>query len=141
MTYAVGDTVRVSVGAYVGCYGEVVDVNMRGLLPNRVKVEDPVDPGLLWYDDHELEPATKGPSGDAVHRPGHYTWLPNGVEVIDLTEHLPFNRGNAVKYLARAGRKGSGAEVEDLKKAVWYIQREIARVQASAPNSAEGVGF
>ncbi|MGW2919503.1 DUF3310 domain-containing protein [Streptomyces angustmyceticus] len=69
----------------------------------------------------EIEPA--------VDHPSHYTWLPNGLEVIDLTEHLNFNRGNAVKYIARAGRKSKLAEVEDLKKARWYVEREIQRIE------------
>lgn len=65
---------------------------------------------------------------DAVNHPAHYTWLPNGVEVIDITQHLNFCRGNAVKYICRAGRKGE-SELEDLEKARWYIEREIARVR------------
>ena len=58
--------------------------------------------------------------------PRHYTRFP--VEVIDLTEHLSFNRGNAVKYLARAGAKPGADELTDLQKAAWYVAREIARV-------------
>ncbi|MFF8367870.1 DUF3310 domain-containing protein [Streptomyces lydicus] len=65
----------------------------------------------------------------AVDRPAHYTWLPNGLEVIDLTENMSFNRGNAVKYIARAGRKSAGTELEDLKKARWYVEREIQRIE------------
>lgn len=62
---------------------------------------------------------------DAVNHPSHYTF--GGVEVIDAIEawQLGFHLGNAVKYIARAGRKGS--RLEDLKKARWYIEREIAR--------------
>lgn len=56
--------------------------------------------------------------------PDYYRRFP--VEVIDLTEHLSFNLGNAVKYAARAGFKDDA--VQDLEKAVWYIQREIARL-------------
>lgn len=58
--------------------------------------------------------------------PAHYRQFP--IEVIDLTEHLSFNRGNAVKYLARAGSKPGADELTDLKKAAWYVDREIARV-------------
>jgi hypothetical protein len=50
------------------------------------------------------------------------------VEVIDITEHMSFNRGNAVKYLCRAGLKDPLTELEDLEKAAWYIQREIKRL-------------
>ena len=62
---------------------------------------------------------------DPVNHPSHYTWLPNGLEVIDVTEHMNFNMGNAVKYLLRADHKGK--PMEDLEKARWYIDREINR--------------
>ena len=66
---------------------------------------------------------------DPVHRPAHYTWLPNGIEVIDITENFNFTLGNALKYIMRAGRKGDGvAQIEDLQKARWYIDREIHRL-------------
>lgn len=65
---------------------------------------------------------------DPVSHPKHYTSY-KGIEVIQLTEQMNFNRGNAVKYIARAGLKNPDSEVEDLKKAVWYIQREIERIQ------------
>lgn len=64
---------------------------------------------------------------DSVNHPSHYTAF--GIEVIDLTEHLSFCRGNAIKYLARAGLKNPATELEDLKKARWYIDREIARTE------------
>lgn len=62
---------------------------------------------------------------DAIN-PSHYTGHPSGIECIQVTEHMNFNRGNAVKYIWRCGEKGD--PVEDLKKAVWYLQREIARI-------------
>lgn len=63
--------------------------------------------------------------GDMVNHPPHYTSHPSGVECIQITEHMNFCLGNAVKYIWRADLKGSG--VEDLRKAAWYIEREIAR--------------
>ena len=68
---------------------------------------------------------------DAVSHPSHYAegWS-NGAEVIDIAENLNFNRGNAVKYLARAGRKDPLRTVEDLKKARWYIDRELKRLES-----------
>lgn len=66
---------------------------------------------------------------DNVNHPPHYA-MSNGAEVIDITENLNFNRGNAVKYIARAGRKAYSEELEDLAKARWYIEREILRVQS-----------
>jgi len=66
---------------------------------------------------------------DPVNHPTHYAegWS-NGAEVIDITEHMNFCRGNAVKYLARAGVKSKTTELEDLRKAAWYVQREIERL-------------
>jgi hypothetical protein len=64
---------------------------------------------------------------DMIAHPPHYTQF-KGLEVIDLTEQLNFNRGNAVKYICRAGLKDPKTEVEDLKKAAWYIEREIQRI-------------
>lgn len=67
---------------------------------------------------------------DSVNNPKHYTSHPSGVECIEITEHLNFNIGNAIKYLWRASLKG--AEVEDLRKARWYVEREIKRVTKQA---------
>lgn len=61
-----------------------------------------------------------------VNQPEHYTSHPSGVECITITEHMNFNLGNAIKYLWRAGLKGK--QKQDLLKAQWYIQREIARL-------------
>ena len=67
---------------------------------------------------------------DPVNHPAHYT--DGKIEVIDFIEDkgLNFHRGNAVKYIARAGKKDKNKEIEDLKKAVWYINREIKRLEA-----------
>jgi len=65
---------------------------------------------------------------DAVNHPSHYTSHPSGVECIQVTEHLNFCIGNAIKYLWRAGLKDGNSDIQDLKKAVWYIEREIARL-------------
>lgn len=64
---------------------------------------------------------------DPVNHPAHYTAHPSGIECIQVTEHLNFCVGNAIKYLWRAGLKGPDA-VEDLRKARWYIDREIKRL-------------
>lgn len=62
---------------------------------------------------------------DPINNPKHYTSHPSGVECIQVTEHMSFNLGNAIKYLWRADEKG--APLEDLKKAAWYINREIQK--------------
>lgn len=66
---------------------------------------------------------------DPVNRPKHYTEHPSGVECIAITEHMSFNLGNAIKYIWRADLKGK--QIEDLKKAVWYIEREIKRLSTN----------
>lgn len=68
---------------------------------------------------------------DPVNRPKHYTQFP--VEVIDLIEWLNFNRGAAVKYICRAGLKNKDTELEDLRKAEWFIRREIQRITNHEP--------
>jgi len=73
--------------------------------------------------------SNKSPSGDSVDHPAHYTAY-SGLEVIQLVEQMNFNRGNAVKYIARAGLKSKETEIEDLKKAVWYVNREIRRLES-----------
>lgn len=65
-------------------------------------------------------------SNNSVDHPKHYVGVPN-VECIDVVENFNFNKGNAIKYIWRAGHKGE--ELEDLQKAVWYIQREIKRLE------------
>lgn len=66
---------------------------------------------------------------DVVNHPPHYTSDPSGVECIQITRHRNFNIGNAIKYLWRAGLKGSDSkQLEDLRKAVWYINDEIERL-------------
>lgn len=64
---------------------------------------------------------------DNVNHPSHYTWLKElcGIEVLDITRHLDFNTGNAVKYLLRAGRKDPKKTIEDLEKAIFYINDKI----------------
>ena len=65
---------------------------------------------------------------DVVNHPSHFTSHPSGVECIVVTEHFNFNIGNAVKYLWRSGLK-SESPIEDLKKAAWYVNREISRLE------------
>lgn len=79
-------------------------------------------------------------ANDEVNHPVHYTAYV-GIEVIQLTEQMNFNRGNAVKYIARAGLKSYDTEIQDLEKAAWYIQREIERVfnKRARDDSAEAL--
>lgn len=69
------------------------------------------------------------PAPDPVNHPAHYVSHPSGIECITVAEHMNFNRGNALKYLWRAGSKGDSAtEIQDLMKARWYIDRELDRL-------------
>ena len=62
---------------------------------------------------------------DLVNHPPHYKSHPSGIECIQVTEHMNFCLGNAVKYIWRADLKGDS--IQDLEKAAWYLDREIER--------------
>lgn len=72
---------------------------------------------------------------DSVNHPKHYTSHPSKVECIEITEHYNFCIGNAIKYLWRCGLKDEALtdpklkQIEDLKKAIWYINREISNLE------------
>jgi hypothetical protein len=61
---------------------------------------------------------------DQVNHPKHYTSHPSGVECIEITRHMGYNLGNAMKYIWRCDLKRDA--IEDLKKAIWYLQDELA---------------
>lgn len=77
--------------------------------------------------------AVHEPAHSTVDHPNHYTWLKDvcGIEVIDLVRHFDFNLGNSLKYILRSGHKTEQGytckekTIEDLKKAIWYLQDEI----------------
>ena len=62
---------------------------------------------------------------DVVNNPKHYTSHPSGIDCIQITEHMSFNLGNALKYIWRCDLKKEA--IEDLRKARWYIDREIEK--------------
>ena len=66
---------------------------------------------------------------DLINKPPHYTNHPSGIECIQITEHMGFNLGNAIKYVWRADLKNDA--IEDLRKARWYIEREIQKRMAT----------
>lgn len=83
-------------------------------------------------------PAQLVPRGNLhqpVEHPRHYTNHPSGVECIQITEHMGFNLGNAVKYIWRCDLKQD--DIEDLRKAKWYIEREITRRISPKKNTRE----
>ena len=71
---------------------------------------------------------------DPINHPDHYTSHPSGAECIEITEWFPFNLGNAIKYIWRCGKKGDS--LDDLRKARWYVDREITRLE-TARNDAK----
>lgn len=84
--------------------------------------------GTLGVDIERHPPLSEGTSEetpDLVNHPPHYTSHPSGIECISITEYMGFNVGNAIKYLWRADLKGNA--LEDLRKALWYVEREISK--------------
>lgn len=98
---------------------------LRNLAANGAGVPDASEMGASprAEDASEAKPA----GVDFVNHPPHYTSHPSGVECITITEWYNFNVGNAIKYLWRAEEKGF--QIQDLKKARWYVDREIARLE------------
>lgn len=83
-----------------------------------------------WVNEMPVESPsveTTEPSKSDQINPPHYKQHPSGVECIQIAEHLNFCIGNAIKYLWRAGLKGDA--LTDLRKAKWYVEREIQRVE------------
>lgn len=85
---------------------------------------------------HGFGPVNTTPE-DKVNHPGHYTWLKQlcGVEVIDITRHMDFDLGNAIKYILRCGHKeelgysNKEKTIEDLRKAIFYINDKIEMLE------------
>lgn len=74
----------------------------------------------------------------AINHPKHYNSHPSGIEAIAIVEHMNFNIGNAIKYLWRSDHKHN-APLDDLRKAVWYINREIQRLEPPKPKKKEKI--
>lgn len=81
------------------------------------------------------QPQPSASAENMVDHPPHYTSHPSGIECIEITRHYPFSIGNAIKYLWRAGLKKSASlddrqkEIQDLEKAVWYINDRIKQLK------------
>ena len=93
---------------------------------------------------NEVSKTLKNMQEERVNHPSHYTWLKEkcGIEVIDITRHLDFDSGNAVKYILRAGHKKEAEisdldkEIEDTKKAIWYLEDKVKMLE-NARNSTK----
>lgn len=123
LKYVENQIKEILIGKYFSFMDECIDF-MRVV----DKINCPIKEGVC---------ATAASTEDKVNHPSHYTWLKDlcGIEVIDITRHMDFNLGNAVKYLLRAGHKSEEGysdkekTAEDLKKAVWYIQDTIKTLE------------
>lgn len=71
---------------------------------------------------------------DVINHPAHYSF--GKIETIEVIEDwdLPYHLGNAIKYISRAGRKDPTKKIEDLKKAQWYLNRYIEKLEQEAKN-------
>lgn len=90
------------------------------------KLEQSLDATKKKLDKLVEDYKGKQTDNDPVNHPSHYTSSPSGIECIQVTEHMNFNLGNAMKYIWRSGDKGNA--IQDLEKAVWYVKREIERL-------------
>lgn len=72
-------------------------------------------------------------SNESVDHPNHYGGKDNEYEAIKVIDawNLGFSLGNTVKYISRAGKKDPSKELEDLKKAAWYLQHHITRLEGN----------
>lgn len=116
--------------------GDVVEIVGTSIinLPRKTRCENGSEMWKHLKDDTFTEVKEEN---DMVNHPSHYTWLKEkcGIEVIDITRHLDFDTGNAVKYLLRAGHKSEEGmtdkekTIQDLKKAAWYINDRIKTIE------------
>ena len=101
-----------------------IEVNESDLKTVEIKEKANTKETLQETLDEVKEPV----ENDNVNHPSHYT--DGNIEVMDFIEdkQLNFARGNVIKYVSRAGKKDPNKELEDLKKAMWYLNREIERL-------------
>lgn len=146
MSFQLGDTVRVTnpSSAYVQTFRDKF-AEVTGIVPgHQFKYEltfasgyrlgfaedeiSAVEEGVVYKATPDVSAPAEDQEHDEINHPSHYTWLPNGLEVIDITENMNFNLGNVVKYVLRADHKHDES-LTDLRKAAWYITREIQRLE------------
>ena len=112
---------------------QLTTLNMYGM--EHIVWQRPQQPESLPFVDDEVQSINdqyaeiEQVRQDMINHPSHYTSDPSGIECIEITRHRNFNIGNAMKYLWRNGLKDSDAQIQDLKKAIWYIEDEIKRLE------------
>jgi len=137
-SFNVGDKVRVADGKSAkmqysanvstgdeGVVTEISDLHVDATCP--IAVDFGYGNGTWYMHGNHLKLVSR--KNDSVEHPAHYTSHPSGIECIEITQHMSFTLGNAVKYVWRADLKNDA--IEDLKKAKWYIEREIAKREAA----------
>ena len=93
---------------------------------NQIGIRGPIYyQGKRYETWKEYKVARDRPEGSAVEHPSHYNEHPSGVECLDIIRHMNFNLGNVIKYVWRADLKEDA--IQDLEKAVFYLQDEIKR--------------
>ena len=100
-----------------------------------IPLEEEEEPKITVCPGDTLHGIKKGGNCDPVNHPSHYT--SGKIEVIDFLEdqNLPFHLANALKYICRAGKKDKNKTEEDLRKAIWYLNRYIDHVLRNAEAS------
>jgi len=88
--------------------------------------------------EDEVKESIKDESMEKVNHPKHYNEHPAGIECIDVIEEFGFNLGSVVKYVWRAGLKPGENDLDDLRKAEWYIKREIQRREKQLKENRDG---
>ena len=129
--------INLKIGDKVRCIEEV-DKHKVGNIINVIALDSDGDPILSGDTEQDTgwscwreyfkpcyNEAAPDKALDSVNHPKHYTNHPSGIECIQITEHMNFNLGNALKYIWRADLKNDA--IEDLQKAAWYINRELKR--------------
>lgn len=122
MDFKVGDrVVRLNEGPEVE--GTVVKVDVGDSVPYQVDWDDDRFDFGTWMFASNVGPVEDVP--DVVNHPAHYNT--GNIEVIDFIEDqgLEYHEANAIKYIARAGKKNPDTRMEDLEKAIWYLTRKL----------------
>ena len=111
--------------AFIEYLEQNIEVNESDLKTVEIKEKANTKETLQETLDEVKEPV----ENDNINHPSHYT--DGNIEVMDFIEdkQLNFTRGNVIKYVSRAGKKDPNKELEDLRKAMWYLNREIERLE------------
>lgn len=103
-----------------------VPKGIKVTIKNYDNAADTEEFSLNTYTNEQDKPIDK--VNEQVNHPKHYNSHPSGIECIDIVRHHNFNVGNVIKYLWRQGLKEGNSDLQELKKASWYLNDEINRV-------------